>query len=69
MWIKFHPYTLELFHRVSPAVLPVAFCCQRNYVMGFRNLTGSKGEIKPRRLLNFPFLKLLLTSSAQKTRY
>lgn len=40
VWIKFHPYALELFSHVSPAELLVAFCCQRNYVTGFHSLSG-----------------------------
>lgn len=66
MWIKFHPYALELFSHVSPGGAPVAFCCQRNYVTGFHSLAGPKERINPPlSFLDF-FLELLLLTSLEE---
>lgn len=51
VWIKFHPYALELFSHVSLTEAPLAFCCQRNYVTGFHGLPG----INPPRLFRISF--------------
>lgn len=46
MWIKFHPYALELFSHVSPTGAPTAFCCQKNYVTGLSQPRSTQRENK-----------------------
>lgn len=58
-----HPYALELFSHVSPAGMPTAICCQRNYVTVFHNLTGPKDKASSS-FLDF-FLELLLLMSLE----
>lgn len=65
VWIKFHPYALELFSRVSPAGAPVAFCCQRNYGTRFHSRSGPRERINPPRLFRISALKLFLFTSLE----
>lgn len=64
VWIKFHPYALELFSHVSPAEPPVAFCCQRNYVTGFHSLSGPRTLFL---IIFFFFLELLFLTSLEES--